>query len=624
MSSPVPGSLSAPGPAGAPSRPGRMGTMPRGETGLVDASSTATAMGSTRGLRAVRLSRLNPGLMRRLDEARNCGDVSEDLDNGHAMLIQASKQASTGALPYHKAMVASSSPEPRVTATGTAESRQKWPLALSSPARSTMWEGLDPSQALSSSGRVKAGPAGSTAVVPGAASRRHLGLRRLPGEPLGPFGRDKLLDSFSQFRQNGGHLGPMSTSASRLELGEEAHLQELEALQHRCLELEALVAELRAGKRKRSKGTSSRPQSGRSSPLQEPVLDEQALGLRRRAEEAETRSEVLATELAEATAQLVETEDAARARLAEATASLRASEAACLGAVEAARDATEAKRRAEQRLAVEAANAERAAGAESVAAAAAKLAQEEARQARLVSRRRGFLAALERAEFNELGLQATLFQGWRRWLGDEHLARARESLQVQAVQLQHAERAVAAAEARVQAANAAAAEAEAREARAARRGAGGGSEKSLAAAARQRVLRGVEATLQSSERATVLTVMAAWRTALSTRRTVGSLQAALFAEEADRASAIRAQRSECDVLLLQAEARHRISLQRLRSELADAQALAMKTSESSAAANDSPQASMGETEEQDIATYAEEDDSDETVTASPSHHAADG
>ena len=29
---------------------------------------------------------------------------------------------------------------------------------------------------------------------------------RLPGQPLGPFERDKLLDSFNQFRQNGGWL----------------------------------------------------------------------------------------------------------------------------------------------------------------------------------------------------------------------------------------------------------------------------------------------------------------------------------------------------------------------------------------------------------------------------------
>lgn len=527
-------------------------------------------------------------------------------------------QASAGALPYHKAIVTSSSPDPRGTAAGTAESKQKWPLGLSSPARSTMWEGLDPPQALSGSGRVRTVPTGTAG--PAAASRRHLGLRRLPGEPLGPFGRDKLLDSFSQFRQNGGHLPPMGTSASRFELGEEAHLQELEALQQRCLELEALVTQLRAGKRKRSKDSSGRPRSGTSSPLEEPILDEQALGLQRRAEEAETRSEVLATELAEATAQLLETEDVARARVVEATASLRASEAACLGAVEAARDATEARRRAEQSLAVEAANAERAAGAESVAAAAAKSAQEEARQARLASRRRGFLAALERAEFNELGLQAALFQGWRRSLGDARLARAQESLQVQAMQLQHAERAVAAAEARVLAANAAAAEAEAQ---AAQRGPSGGSDiVGARSAARQRVLRGVERTLQNSERATVLTVMAAWRTALSTRRTVGSLQAALFAEEANRASAIRAQRSECDVLLLQAEARHRISLQRLRTELADAQAQVLKTAEASAATNAvrlqaTPQGSTGETEEQ-------EDDSDGTETAMPSPHAADG
>eukprot|EP00440_Ansanella_granifera_P012503 gb/GFBE01013587.1/.p1 GENE.gb/GFBE01013587.1/~~gb/GFBE01013587.1/.p1 ORF type:complete len:166 (+),score=37.88 gb/GFBE01013587.1/:2-499(+) len=89
---------------------------------------------------------------------------------------------------------------------------------------------------------------------------------------------------------------------------------------------------------------------------------------------------------------------------------------------------------------------------------------------------------------------------------------------------------------------------------------------------RARVLHGMAAGQDSAERNVMLMVFAAWRTALSTRRTVGSLQAALFAEEADRASALRAQRSECDVLLLQAEARHRISMQKLRTELAEAQA----------------------------------------------------
>ncbi|CAE8676451.1 unnamed protein product, partial [Polarella glacialis] len=41
---------------------------------------------------------------------------------------------------------------------------------------------------------------------------------------------------------------------------------------------------------------------------------------------------------------------------------------------------------------------------------------------------------------------------------------------------------------------------------------------------------------------------------------------------AERAAAIRSQRSECDVLLLQSEARHRIAMKHLRAEMAEAEA----------------------------------------------------
>lgn len=500
-------------------------------------------MGSTRGLRAVRLSRLNPGLMRRMDEARHGADGVKDVDSSSpTMLIQ----APAATLPFHK------EPSP---APGRADSKQKWPLQnLAAPSR-PLWEGMDSPQGLSSQPR----PSGGPAVPSQGNSRRHLSLRRLPGEPLGPFDRDKLLDSFSQFRQSGGHLPAMAASTTQFgttrgaDVRDETHFQELEALQQRCLELEATVVELRANKR-RTDPTGSVERSLNSSP--QPVsLAAEALSaneaaaaaeaelvrMLRRAENAEGRNEVLVAELAAATARLVETEDAANARVSAAAASLRASEAACLGAVEAAKDAAEGRQRAEQSLVAEAATAERAAGAEFVAAAAAKAAASEASRAWAAARARGYEANRVRAEATELNLQAAAFNSWHLWLKDQGLMKERKAAEA----VSHSS-----------------------------------VDAKFSSIVRKRVLRGMEASVAKSESALLQTVMSAWRTVMGTRRTVGSLQAALFAEEANRASALRAQRSECDVLLLQAEARHRISLQRLRSELSEAQA---KQSESAIA-----------------------------------------
>lgn len=524
----------------------------------MDSSPPAQAMGSTRGLRAVRLSRLNPGLMRRLDEARLGADAAEkDVDSSSSptMLIQAQNKASAASMPFHKALVASPSPEPS-PATGRADSMQKWPLQMAAPSR-PLWEGIDPPQGLSNHPCPSGGPVPSQGT-----SRRHMSLRRLPGEPLGPFDRDKLLDSFSQFRQSGGHLPSLAASTTfgntrGPDVRDETHLQELEALQQRCLELEATVAELRSNK-------SRKPQDHTSATSPEPTgfvqrrslnstlphtacLAAQALSANEaaaaaeaelvrmlcRAEEAEGRNEVLVAELAAVTARLVEIEDAANARVAAAAASLRASEAACLGAMEAAKDAAEGRRRAEQSLAVEAASAQRAAGAESAAAAAAKRAESETCRARAAARSRGYQANRFRAEATELSMQAATFNTWRLWLKDQQLAKERKAAEA------HSHSSMDAKD---------------------------------ASTVRSRVLHGMEASAAALDAAQLRTVMSAWRTTLATRRTVGSLQAALFAEEADRASALRAQRSECDVLLLQAEARHRISLQRLRSELSEAQA----------------------------------------------------
>lgn len=465
--------------------------------------------------------------MERLDESRNsCDSAVEDPETAPSMLIQAPKQPPSATLPFQKGLVTT-------TEDLAADSKQKWPLSLAA-ARPAMWEGLD-TQGLSATSGASRGATTSRRV------QGHLGLRRLPGQPLGPFERDKLLDSFNQFRQNGGHLPSMATSTSHFSRGVDlldVQSHDMEALQQRCAELEALVTELKRTKRRTSKpnGTSSTVSlpgtpGGTRTPSTAPEQTdiEDVAKFARRAEEAEQRAEVLAAELAAASARLAEVEDGACAKVAAAATSLRASEAACLAAVEAAQDANEARRRLEEELLKETAAARKASSDEMAEAAAAKAAREEASRVKALARSRASALHQMRADSQELAMLASCFATWRLWLAETRISSAKEV---------------------------------------------------TAAKARQRVRNGIESALKGTEIEVMHTVVAAWRTSLCTRRTVGSLQAALFAEEADRASALRAQRSECDVLLLQAEARHRIALQKLRTELAEAQA---KQKEASAA-----------------------------------------
>lgn len=64
---------------------------------------------------------------------------------------------------------------------------------------------------------------------------------------------------------------------------------------------------------------------------------------------------------------------------------------------------------------------------------------------------------------------------------------------------------------------------------------------------------------------------AAWRTAASDRKASASLQARLFAEEASRGAALRAQKIDLDIRYMEAEVRHRGVAHKLRSELAEAE-----------------------------------------------------
>mmetsp|Transcript_14786 Transcript_14786/g.23315 ORF Transcript_14786/g.23315 Transcript_14786/m.23315 type:complete len:602 (-) Transcript_14786:232-2037(-) len=67
-------------------------------------------------------------------------------------------------------------------------------------------------------------------------------------------------------------------------------------------------------------------------------------------------------------------------------------------------------------------------------------------------------------------------------------------------------------------------------------------------------------------------VVASWRTAVQQKRVVSTIQAKLFAEEAQRTALLVAQRTENDAKLLEMETRHRAAVQCVRSELAEVEA----------------------------------------------------
>lgn len=89
---------------------------------------------------------------------------------------------------------------------------------------------------------------------------------------------------------------------------------------------------------------------------------------------------------------------------------------------------------------------------------------------------------------------------------------------------------------------------------------------------RSRALQGGMAWAATVERAALQAALVAWRSAAGTRKTVGALQARLFADEASHAAAMVMQRSELDARFLEAEVHHRDALRRMRAELSAAEA----------------------------------------------------
>lgn len=66
-------------------------------------------------------------------------------------------------------------------------------------------------------------------------------------------------------------------------------------------------------------------------------------------------------------------------------------------------------------------------------------------------------------------------------------------------------------------------------------------------------------------------VFAFWRLQVGTQKGVAALQAKIFSETSSRASALRAQKLDLDYRYMEAEARHRAALRRVRAELAEAE-----------------------------------------------------
>lgn len=98
-------------------------------------------------------------------------------------------------------------------------------------------------------------------------------------------------------------------------------------------------------------------------------------------------------------------------------------------------------------------------------------------------------------------------------------------------------------------------------------GVGGAATVALAAASGSK-----PALLAAACRASLHAVVAAWRTAVCTRHSVGLLQAKLFAEEAHRSAALTKQRRQMDARFIEEEARHREAVERLRAEVAGSEA----------------------------------------------------
>uniref|UniRef100_A0A7S0ALZ0 Uncharacterized protein n=1 Tax=Pyrodinium bahamense TaxID=73915 RepID=A0A7S0ALZ0_9DINO len=99
-----------------------------------------------------------------------------------------------------------------------------------------------------------------------------------------------------------------------------------------------------------------------------------------------------------------------------------------------------------------------------------------------------------------------------------------------------------------------------------------GADTARAEQARRRALCAGEAWARTSERAALLPVMAVWHEAVRQRRVVGALQTKLFEEEACRGAALREQKTELDARFAEAEAKHRNALHCLRAELLEAEA----------------------------------------------------
>lgn len=98
-------------------------------------------------------------------------------------------------------------------------------------------------------------------------------------------------------------------------------------------------------------------------------------------------------------------------------------------------------------------------------------------------------------------------------------------------------------------------------------------EETAAAAQRARLRAGCGAAgiVCAAENAGLQSVFSAWRTAAAERKAGSLLQTRLFAEEANRGAALRAQKIDLDIRYMEAEVRHRAATHKLKADLAEAE-----------------------------------------------------
>mmetsp|Transcript_104645 Transcript_104645/g.197139 ORF Transcript_104645/g.197139 Transcript_104645/m.197139 type:complete len:801 (-) Transcript_104645:86-2488(-) len=546
---------------------------------------------------SVRLARLNPELVRRLEEAK-FHDGEEISEPTLPRSSPASPPPMARARSVSRSDTSNFLPEPpRGEPSGSLEGPRSWSVAPPdwSPPMSLPRgvRGLD---------RLPPGPA---LVRDTPCPWRDTSLlrdrdRRMPGDPLDTLERDRLLEGLGlQQRHARVDLQDVLPLETRKEFAEErqGHIREIEDLRQHVEELTEVVRRLqaeRAAARKQHKEELAQCIKEESLRLAQLHEERQRTAQQEQEQEAVELREKLGAEYAEA----LEREQARLAQ--EHAAAQKALSDQHAAELQKAREETETLRKVLTREVTALRVKRRDAAVTALERSASEilavqlrawaryaLAQRETRKtADAVAlkaasiRARAYKQAVAAIATKEAQDRITIFHAW-------HATTLKQRCTAALHRVSDAERGaaeqVSQAIARVEAAaekrqKAALAEAEARQqvastTREAQSSCAAGLTNAGAlSGVRSRAGRAGLAWATAIESAAKLQAFGAWRVLLTTRRSMGAMQAKLFAEEAKRNALLKAQRGESDARLTEAEARHREALHKARAELVEAEA----------------------------------------------------